>query len=121
MADQQLIQLLSKNFGSRTFAYKRLVQGLNRLLSTFTSFAREYRESVVKADRCAQNVDDIGVANDTTDELIQRIQLVFQCINKAGLKMSMDKCSFGQAKISSSLRQLINNESDRLKRQLTTL
>ena len=33
MADEQSIQLLAFNFGSRTFAYLRLAQGLNRSLS----------------------------------------------------------------------------------------
>ena len=36
MADEQSIQLLSFNFGSRTFAFLRLAQGLNRSLSAFT-------------------------------------------------------------------------------------
>ena len=99
MADEQSIQLLSFNFGARTFAYKRLAQGLNRSLSAFNSFVREYLDPVVKADRCAQYVDDIGIAAHTTEELLQNIELVFQQIEKAGLKLSMSKCTFGQTKI----------------------
>ena len=60
MADEQSIQLLSFNFGSRTFAFLRLAQGLNRSLSAFTSVVREYLDPLVKADRCAQYVDDIA-------------------------------------------------------------
>ena len=92
MADEQSIQLLSFNFGSRTFAFLRLAQGLNRSLSAFTSVVREYLDPLVKADRCAQYVDDIGIATDTPDELIENLQLVFQQLTKAGLKLSMNKC-----------------------------
>ena len=53
MADEQSIQLLAFNFGSRTFAYLRLAQGLNRSLSAFNSTIREYLDALVKADKCA--------------------------------------------------------------------
>ena len=71
IADEQLIQLLSFYFGSRTFAFRRLAQGLNRSLSNFTSVVREYLDPLVKADRCAQYVDDVGIAANTPDELIE--------------------------------------------------
>ena len=51
------------------------------------------------ADRCAQYVDDVGIAAHTVDELLQNIQWVFQRIEIAGLKWSMRKCTFGQDKI----------------------
>ena len=38
MADQRSIEMLAFNFASRTFAYKRLAQGLSRVLSAFSSF-----------------------------------------------------------------------------------
>ena len=62
MADQRSIQMLAFNFASRTFAYKRLAQGLSRDLSAFSSFMREYLDKVFKADQCAHYVDDIGIA-----------------------------------------------------------
>ena len=99
MADEQSIQLLSFNFGSRTFAFLRLAQGLNRSLSAFTSVVPEYLDPLVKADRCAQYVDDIGIAADTPDELIENLELVLQQLTKAGLKLSMNKCEFGQQQI----------------------
>ena len=40
MADEQSVQLLAFNFGSRTFAYLRLAQGLNRSLSALNSTVR---------------------------------------------------------------------------------
>ena len=98
-ADEQSIQLLAFNFGSRTFAYLLLAQGLNRSLSAFNSTIREYLDALVKADKCAQDVDDIGIAANNVDELIINIEAVFQQIQKAGLKLSMSKCAFGHPKI----------------------
>ena len=95
MADQQSFELLAFNFASRTFAYRRLAQGLSRSLSAFSSFIREYLDPVIKADQCAQYVDDIGIAANTPEQLIKNLRAVFQCIRKAGLKLSMNKCHFG--------------------------
>ena len=60
---------------------------------------REYLETLVKTDRCAQYVDDIGITANTPDELIENLELVFQQLSKAGLKLSMSKCEFGQQQI----------------------
>ena len=95
MADQRSVEMLAFNFASRTFAYKRLAQGLSRSLSAFSSFMREYLDPVVKADQCAQYVDDIGIAANNAPELARNIKAVFTCIRKAGLKLSMEKCHFG--------------------------
>ena len=101
MADQQSVELLAFNFASRTFAYQRLAQGLSRSLSAFSSFIREYLDPVVKADQCAQYVDDIDIAANTPEHSIKNLRAVFQCLRKAGLKLSMTKCHFGvQKKIS---------------------
>ena len=89
MADEQSIQLLAFNFGSRTFAYLRLAQGLNRSLSAFNSTIREYLDALVKADKCAQYVDDIGIAANNVDELIINIEAVFQQTQKAGLAVDV--------------------------------
>ena len=95
MADQRSVEMLAFNFASRTFAYKRLAQGLSRSVSAFSSFMREYLDPVVKADQCAQYVDDIGIAANSAPELIRNIKAVFSCVRKAGLKLSMEKCHFG--------------------------
>ena len=95
MADQQSIELLAFNFASRKFSYRRLVQGLGRCLSAFSSFIREYLDPVIKADHCAQYVNDIGIASNTPELLIKNLRAVFQCLPKAGLKLSMAKCRFG--------------------------
>ena len=65
MVDQQSIELLAFNFASRTFAYRRLAQGLSCSISAFSSLIREYLDPVIKADQCAQYVDDIGIAANT--------------------------------------------------------
>ena len=98
MADQKSIEMLAFNFASRTFAYKRLAQGLSRALSAFSSFMREYLDRVIKADQCAQYVDDIGVAAIDANQLIANLRATFQCI-EAGLKLSMHKCHFGATEI----------------------
>ena len=95
MADYQSIQMLAFNFASRTFAYRRLAQGLSRSLSAFSSFMREYLDRAIKADQCAQYVDDIGIAANDTKQLYIKIKTVFECIRNAGLKLSMSKCHFG--------------------------
>ena len=99
MADEQSVQLLAFNFGSRTFAFLRLAQCLNRSLSAFNSTVREYLDPLVKADKCAQYVDDIGIAANTAEELVNNIEAVFTKIRQAGLKLSMAKCAFGHPEI----------------------
>ena len=95
MADYQSIQLLGFNFASRTFAYRRLPQGLSRSLSAISSFMREYLDRAIKASQCAQYVDDIGIAANDTKQFGINIKTVFECIRNAGLMLSMSKCHFG--------------------------
>ena len=56
---------------------------------------REYLDRAIKADQCAQYVDDIGIAANDTKQLCINIKTVFECIRNAGLKLSMSKCHFG--------------------------
>ena len=98
-ADQRSIEMLAFNFASRTFAYKRLAQGLSRDLSAFSSFIREYLDKVIKADQCAQYVDDIGIAANSVTQLIRNFRAVFECIRQAGLILSIDKCHFGVTEV----------------------
>ena len=98
MADQRSIKMLAFNFASRTFAYRRLAQRFSRALSAFSSFIRKYLEKVIKADQFAQYVDDIGIAANAK-QLINNFRATFQCIQKAGLRLTMHKCHFGATKI----------------------
>ena len=95
MADQRSIEMLPFNFASRTFAYRRLAQGLSRALSAFSSFMREYLDKVIKSEQCAQYVDVIGIAANDAEQLIINLRATFQCIQKAGLKLTMHKCHIG--------------------------
>ena len=99
MADQRSIEMLAFNFASRTFACRRLAQGLSRSLSAFSSFMREYLDKVIKADQCAQYVDDIGIAANDVDHLMTNLRATFKCIQEAGLKLTMHKCHFGAKEI----------------------
>ena len=95
MADQRSVEMLAFNFASRTFAYRRLAQGLSRSVSAFSSFMREYLDPVVKADQCAQYVDDIGIAANNATDLTRNIRAVFKCIRNARLKLTIEKCHSG--------------------------
>ena len=81
--------MLAFKFTSRTFAYRRLAQGLSRSLSAFSSFMREYLDPVIKADQCAQYVDDIGIATNDAEHLTANLRATFRCIQKVGLKLTM--------------------------------
>ena len=100
MDDQRSIEMLAFNFASRTFAYRRLSQGLSRDLSAFSSFMREYLDKVIKADQCAQYVDDIGIAANDADQIIaNHLRATFKSIQETGLKLTMHKCHFGAKEI----------------------
>ena len=95
MADQRSVEMLAFIFASRTFAYKRFAQGHSRSVSAFSSFMRGYSDPVIKADQCAQYVDDIGIAANNATDLTRNIRAVFKCIRQAGLKLTIEKRQFG--------------------------
>ena len=70
MADDNSVQLLAFSFGSRTYAYNCLVQGLSKSVTEFSSFIRHYLDSCLAANLCTQFMDDIGCAVKTFDKLI---------------------------------------------------
>ena len=119
MADQQSIELLAFNFGSRTIAYPRLAQGLSCSLSAFSSFIREYLDPVIKTDQCAQYVDDIGIAANTLQQLIKNLRAVFQCLRKAGLNLSMANCNFGVQELDFLGRTITTKEVAPQKQKIT--
>ena len=95
MADQRSVEMLAFIFASRTFAYKRLAKGLSRSVFAFSSFMREYLDPVIKADQCAQYVEDIGIAANNATDLTRNIRTAFKCFCQAGLKLKIEKCHFG--------------------------
>ena len=106
MADQRSVEMLALNFASRTFAYRRLAQGLSRSVSAFSSFVREYLDPVVKADQCTQYVDDIGIAANNATNLPRNIRAVFKRIRNAGLKLTIEKCHFGVRQVEFQARTI---------------
>ena len=52
-------------------------------------------DPVIKADQCAQYVDDIGIAANNAMDLTRNFRAVFKCIRQAGLKLTIEKCLFG--------------------------
>ena len=40
---------------------------------------REYLDKVIKADQCAQYVDDIGIAANDPEQFINNLRGTFQC------------------------------------------
>ena len=99
MADQRSVEMLAFNFASRTSASKRLAQGVSRSVSAFSSFMLDCLDPVVKADQCAQYVDDIGIAANNATDLTRNIRAVFKCIRPAGLKLTIEKCHFGVSQV----------------------
>ena len=99
MADQRSVEMLAFNFASRTFACRRLAQGLSRSVSAFSSFMREYLDPVVKADQCAHYVHDIGIAANNAPDLTQKIRAVFKCIRHAGLELTIEQCHLGVGQV----------------------
>ena len=94
-----LITSLRATVESRTFAYRRLSQGLSRALSAFSSIMREYLDRVIKADQCTQYLVDIGIAATDANHLITSLRATFECIRQAGLKLTMHKCHFGATEL----------------------
>ena len=99
MADQRSVEMLAFNFASRSFAYRRFLQGLSRSVSAFSNFMGEDLDPVVTDDQCAQYVDDIGIAANNATDLTRNIRAVFKCIRQAGLKPTIEKCHFGVRKV----------------------
>ena len=94
MADDLSTQLLAFNFASRTFAYKSLAQGLNKSVTGFSSFIKHYLDPCLAANVCTQFMDDIAAGVNSFEELIPALRKIFDCLRKAGLKLSAHKCEF---------------------------
>ena len=92
MADQRSTEKLAFKYTCRTLAYERLAQGLSKASSAFSSFMREYLDPLIEAGRCAQCVEDLGIAAITVTPMIRNIRAVFECIRKAGIKLTIEKC-----------------------------
>ena len=99
MADPLSVQLLSFNFASRTYAYQRLAQGLNKSVTGFSSFVRSYLDFCLGANLCTQFMDDIGCGVENSEQMIPTLRQIFDCLRKSGLRLTTHKCEFGMSSI----------------------
>ena len=125
MADERSVQLLAFNFESRTFAYQRLAQGLNRSATAFNSFMRKYLENDITADKCASFMDDVCTATKTFEEHLIALDSVFQSLTRSGLRLTVKKCEFGVPEIQylgwTISRAGQGVQKDKITKQLATL
>ena len=125
MADPLSVPLLAFNFASRTMAYQRLATGLNRAVTGFSALVRTYLKPCFSANVCTQFMDDIGCRVESTEQLIPTLQLIFECLRRAGLKLSPEKCVFGSEKVrllgNVTTKERLQPEKDKLEKFLKTL
>ena len=69
---------------------------------------RKYLYPCIVADQCFQYVDDLGTAAKTFEEFIANLEVIFECIQKTGLRLTPRR---GQQNEESSRRESGNKES----------
>ena len=84
-------KMLASIFTSRRFAKSRLTEGFTRSLSACSSLIREYLDSVIKADQCAQYVDNTGIVANDPQQLISKLKAVSAFIQKNRSKINNGK------------------------------
>ena len=95
MADERSLGMLAFIFASKTFAHKRLAQGLSRSVSASSNLMRERLDPVIKGDQCAEYVDDIGMGANVATDLTRNIRAVFHCIRRTKSELTIERCRFG--------------------------
>ena len=87
------------NFACRIFAYRHPAQGLSQALSAFSIFMIDNLDKVIKANQCAQYMDDIGIAANDADHLSAKLRATFKGIQGACFVLTMHKRHFGATEI----------------------
>ena len=125
MADPLSVQLLWFNFASRTYAYTRLAQGLNKSVTGFSSFVRSCLYSCLAANLCTQFMDDIGCGVETFEQMIPTLRQIFDCLRKSGLRLTPQKCEFGMPSINflgnTITSKGLKPEKEKIKKFLNTI
>ena len=92
IAEQLSLKRLGFNCACRTFVYKRLAQRISKAVSAISSFVRERLGPIVRADQCAQKVQEFGIAaNFATDPTVD-IGAVLECICDVRLELTVENC-----------------------------
>ena len=81
MADQLSVEMLAFNFASRTFAYRRLAQGLSRSVSAFRA-------------SCASTWTQLSKLTNVLNTWMT-LELQPIMLRISGLKLTIEKCHFG--------------------------
>ena len=125
MADPLSVQLLAFNFASRTMAYQRLARRLNRAVTGFSAFVRNYLEPCLSANICTQFMDDVGCGIDSPEQLLPYLRQIFQRLRRSGLKLSPEKCIFGSEQVdflgNVTTKEGIKPEKEKIEKFLRTL
>ena len=82
---------------------------------------RDYLDPVAEAYKCAQYVDDIGIAAKNATDLTRNFRANFQCIYQAVLKLITKRCDFGTRQVESLCRTTLSKRSSPQTHQLLKL
>ena len=125
IADPLSVQFLSFNFASRTYAYTRLSQSLNKAVIGFSSFVRSYLDSCLVAKLCTQFFNDIGCGLETFEQLVPAFRQIFDGLRKSGLRLTPHKCEIGMASINFLCKTItpkgITRETEKIGKFLKTM
>ena len=77
MGDSLPVQLLAFNFASRTISYQRLARGLNKAVTGFNAYVRNYLDPCFSANICTQFMDDVGFGVDSPKQLLPTLDKFF--------------------------------------------
>ena len=99
IADPLSVQLLSFNFASRTYAYIKIAQDLNKSVTGFSSYVRTYLDCCLAANLCTHFMDDIGCGVGTFEQVMPTLRQIIDCLRKSGLRLTSQKCDFGMTSI----------------------
>ena len=77
-----------------------MAQGLGRAVSAFSLFLRQQLDEFIMTGKCFLYVDYVGTAATNSEKMIANLTEKFKCICEGGLKLSPNRCEYGQPKVS---------------------
>ncbi|XP_014914825.1 endogenous retrovirus group K member 19 Pol protein-like [Poecilia latipinna] len=79
----------------KSYVWQRLPQGYKNSPNVFQSAVMEVLGDV----GATVYIDDVFIADDTEEEHLERLRKVIENLTKAGLKLNLKKCQFGQFQV----------------------